>query len=106
MVNKWVIAVVLIMIFVVIGFSLKQYIFVNKYIGEEDVLKENAKEVLCQSDSDCVPKEACHPKTCINKEFAQDSSGSICTAVCEPGTLDCGQGSCSCLNNKCNAVFK
>lgn len=100
MVNKWVIAVILILALVVSGFLL------NKFVSNKEGIRNESKELFCQSDSDCVPKEACHPKTCINKNFAEDNSGSICTAVCEPGSLDCGQGYCSCINNKCNAVFK
>lgn len=99
MVNKWVIAIILILVLVGIGFAL------SKNLSEKEEIEDNAI-FYCESDLDCSPKEACHPKTCVNKEFAQDSSGSICTAVCEPGSLDCGQGYCSCINNKCGAVFK
>ncbi|MEK6910214.1 MAG: hypothetical protein AABW82_00390 [Nanoarchaeota archaeon] len=97
--KKLVIAIILIIVLVVGGFALKSFVSVD-----EDV-NDNNTEVYCQSDSDCVPLGACHPKTCINKAYPQDTSGGICTAVCEPDSLDCGQGSCLCVNNKCNAVF-
>lgn len=61
----------------------------------------------CSSDNDCVPENVCHPKTCVLKPGSPDENpGMICTAVCEPGSLDCGQGSCECINKKCEAVFK
>lgn len=58
----------------------------------------------CTIDSDCVPEECCHPKNCVHKSNLPDCSGIVCTAVCEPGTLDCGQGECKCQENKCGAV--
>ena len=64
------------------------------------------KNGFCFQDDECVPAEACHPKTCILKEKSSDSSGMICTAVCEPGSLDCGQGSCQCINKRCEAVIE
>lgn len=93
------ILIIVILVLVMGGVVLKVF------LSADEGANENSKYLSCQTDSDCVPKESCHPKTCINKEFAQDSSGSICTAVCEPESLDCGQGSCLCVNNKCNAVF-
>lgn len=98
--NKLVIGIILILVLVVAGFLLNKFVFDKTFIHNENEL------IFCQSDSDCVPKEACHPKMCVNKEFAENRDGKICSAVCEPGSLDCGQGSCYCINNKCNAVFK
>ncbi len=61
---------------------------------------------MCNSDSDCVPAECCHPTSCAAKNQKQDCGRVFCTMNCEPGTLDCGQGSCVCINNKCEAVIK
>lgn len=63
--------------------------------------KESAKE--CDTAADCAPAPTCHPKTCVPLAQAKASSGMACTMNCEPGTLDCGQGSCGCVNNKCVA---
>jgi len=57
----------------------------------------------CQSNSDCVGAECCHPTYCINKAYKEDCSNIECTAVCE-GPLDCGAGTCSCVNNKCVVI--
>jgi putative hemolysin len=58
----------------------------------------------CLTDSDCIPDACCHPKGCTAKENVKVCN-LLCTQECEPGTLDCGQGSCRCENNKCTAVF-
>lgn len=68
--------------------------------GDED------DELYCESDADCVPASCCHPFSCVNAGAAPDCSGVFCTQECRPGSLDCGQGSCSCVNNKCGAVFE
>jgi len=60
-------------------------------------------ECGCESDSDCVQDSCCHAKSCTNKENAPLCKGIMCTQVCEAGTLDCRQGSCKCVNNKCTA---
>ena len=54
----------------------------------------------CKIDDDCVPAQCCHPTSCINKKFAPDCSGSVCTEVCD-GPIDCGAGRCACMDNKC-----
>ena len=62
----------------------------------------NAKaEVECQTDADCVPKECCHPTSCIAKDKSQGCSIAVCTAECAPETLDCGQASCVCVSGRC-----
>lgn len=60
----------------------------------------------CISDSDCVPDSCCHPVGCVNAKSAPSCFGISCTMECVPNTLDCGQASCSCVNNKCLAVKK
>lgn len=59
----------------------------------------------CQSDADCVPMECCHPTQCINNAYKEDCSNIGCSAVCE-GPLDCGAGSCGCVNNLCAVIPK
>jgi len=57
----------------------------------------------CESDSDCVGTECCHPTSCINKAYKEDCSNIGCSAVCE-GPLDCGAGTCGCVNNRCVVI--
>jgi hypothetical protein len=58
----------------------------------------------CESDSDCVGAECCHPTSCINKAY-KGVCNLVCTAVCE-GPLDCGAGSCGCVNHECIVISK
>ena len=96
-------------IFVVIAVFLVA-VFIIYYIvssEKEDVVFE----IDCQIDSDCIPikdtgNPCCHPNSCAQKSEAPDCSDVFCTAVCQPGSLDCGQGSCKCINSKCAAVFE
>jgi hypothetical protein len=62
-------------------------------------------ELFCESDADCVPEQPCHPTSCINVESQVRQELSYCTEECQPATLDCGQGSCQCVNNQCKAVM-
>ena len=63
-------------------------------------------ELYCESNNACTAESCCHPASAVNKEFAPDCSGILCTAVCQPGTLDCGQGQIKCVENRCTAVFE
>ena len=63
-------------------------------------------ELYCESDRDCVPSSCCHATSCVASGYQQDCSGMFCTQECSPGTMDCGQGSCLCQNNRCKAVFR
>jgi hypothetical protein len=68
----------------------------------KQVRKETpAPQDECTSDSDCVPEQCCHPTTCIPAE-QKGVCNLACTAVCLPGTIDCG-GFCACDNGKCTA---
>jgi len=58
----------------------------------------------CESDSDCAGAECCHPTSCINKAY-KEACNLGCTAVCE-GPLDCGAGSCGCVNHECIVISK
>ena len=56
----------------------------------------------CTTDDDCVPAECCHPTSCINK-----ANKGVCTLLCTmscEGPIDCGAGSCGCVNGKCSVV--
>ena len=69
-------------------------------------LSSNEGNVECRADSDCVPASTCHPDSCVPLGQAPDTSNVICTQECRPGTLDCGQGSCLCVNNKCGTSLR
>jgi len=78
-------------------------------IGLIILLVSTKKEVApgyCASDSDCIPASCCHPNSCVVKEQAPQCEGIICSQVCEPGTLDCMQGSCICENNQCSTTIE
>ncbi|MFH1711232.1 MAG: hypothetical protein ABH840_02895 [Nanoarchaeota archaeon] len=66
----------------------------------------DSEEKECVKDEDCVPVSCCHASSCVAGSEKPDCSDIFCTQSCEPGTLDCGQGSCKCLKNKCSAVLK
>ena len=55
----------------------------------------------CESDADCVAASCCHSASCTHKDTAPDCSDTYCSADCEPGTLDCNQAKCICVNNQC-----
>jgi len=65
----------------------------------KDETEETSIEIdYCERDSDCVPKECCHPETCINNDNKDScSEDQLCTTVCMPCI------SCSCINNKCHS---
>ncbi len=64
--------------------------------------KSESKD-FCQTDLDCVPEQCCHPYSCVDIKYKPDCSGIMCTQVCE-GPIDCGAGSCKCVNNRCHVV--
>lgn len=63
------------------------------------------EEVECRSNADCVPATCCHASECVAKENAPNCEGIFCSQECKPYTMDCGQGSCMCENNKCTVKF-
>jgi len=64
-----------------------------------------ADSLSCTSDMACVPAQCCHPTSCMNRAAAAALSCEIklCTMSCE-GPIDCGAGSCGCVNGKCSVV--
>lgn len=57
----------------------------------------------CTVYADCVPASCCHPTSCINRVAAPPCVGIACTMSCE-GPLDCGAGSCGCVQGRCSVV--
>ena len=100
--------------FILLAVVLFLFLFIGyKNMVEHTAVKDNAvkyinipKEKYCINDNDCVKAECCHAKTCVNIDYKPDCDGITCTMVCEPDTLDCGQGICRCVDNKCRAVIK
>jgi hypothetical protein len=68
--------------------------------NEKNVNATTLNVTDCEEDLDCIPATCCHPDSCIIKQKAPNCDDSICTMVCS-GPLDCGAGSCRCINNKC-----
>ena len=77
------------------------------YFCENGVCKTKplGNPVYCQTDNDCVPATCCHPDACINKNYQPDCKGIVCTMDCRPGTMDCGQGKCVCVDNTCQVEW-
>ncbi len=63
------------------------------------------EELYCESNTDCVPDVCCHANGAVNKDHGPDCSATLCSASCEPGTLDCGNGELRCVENRCEAVI-
>ncbi|MDP3881813.1 MAG: hypothetical protein Q8Q31_02955 [Nanoarchaeota archaeon] len=110
---------VLIIILVVALLIGSYFIFKNKLV-KIDIFKDKEKEASnisdeiivdigsegsCSSSSDCIPASCCHATSCTNKEKAPICDKILCTQQCVPGTLDCGQASCECIDNKCEVVI-
>jgi hypothetical protein len=62
-------------------------------------------EKVCSVDKDCIQASCCHANDAVNRDNAPDCSGILCTSVCEPETLDCGQGQVKCISGQCKAVI-
>ncbi len=62
-------------------------------------------EKVCVVDDDCVPNACCHANDAVNKGHLPDCGMTMCTAVCEPGTLDCGGGEIKCVDGECKAII-
>ena len=87
--------IVIVGVLLVVGF----FWFVGEWNSEEV-----EEEIKCVSNEECVPEPGCHPTECVLDEgLFEDSNITFCTAVCS-GPLDCGAGSCGCVNNKCKVI--
>lgn len=63
--------------------------------------QNNSSGNECTVDSDCVPVCGCHPGSCIPIVNRDECERVFCTQECS-GPLDCGAGSCGCINGKCD----
>jgi len=68
--------------------------------------QEIPEERYCLRDEDCVPAQCCHPTDCVNIAYKPNCKGILCTLECRPGTMDCGQGYCACVDNECKAIIQ
>ncbi|NCO97011.1 MAG: hypothetical protein COZ04_02045 [Candidatus Aenigmarchaeota archaeon CG_4_10_14_3_um_filter_37_21] len=59
----------------------------------------------CQTDNDCVPAQCCHPTSCVPLSQRPNCEKVPCTLECRGETMDCGQGSCACVNGKCQVEW-
>lgn len=108
--NKRIIAIcivvmVIILVSVLVFSGKNQFTNYNGIINDSRENSSYAND-YCLNDADCVPAFCCHPNACVVKSGAPNCGRIFCTQECAANTLDCGQGSCSCVNNKCLAVFK
>lgn len=69
------------------------------------ILTPQLPEMGCLTDADCVPASCCHPDSCTPAVRAPNCTDIVCTEECVPGTLDCGQGHCACMNGSCQPVI-
>lgn len=77
-----------------------------EYFCDKGVCKTKfPDELSCQKNEDCVPAACCHPDSCVNKNYQPDCKGIVCTLECRPGTMDCGQGHCVCIDNICQVEW-
>jgi hypothetical protein len=74
--------------------------------SKEAVVAVTAENSTCESDADCVKNACCHAKECVNKQFAPQCEGVMCTLDCRGGTMDCGWGKCLCQEGKCVAEIE
>lgn len=106
--------VIMIILVVILLIALFSYVFGKKIFISENVIENksisgfldnNTERDYCDSNNDCVPASCCHPKSCVVKSSAPKCGRIFCTQECAPNSMDCGQGSCACQENKCVTVF-
>ncbi|MDD5749741.1 MAG: hypothetical protein PHO91_03075 [Patescibacteria group bacterium] len=76
----------------------------EKFLNSFEFVSDNSQSeglTYCQSDADCVPMPGCHPRQCINAEFAGNyTQPEVCTQL-----FDCQAAykteDCLCINNVC-----
>ena len=74
-----------------------------KFENKSDSINDTGFE--CVADTDCVPATCCHATSCTSLGLAPKCDDAICTQECRLDALDCGQGSCKCIDKKCSAVL-
>ncbi|MFH1359156.1 MAG: hypothetical protein ABIH37_04665 [archaeon] len=92
--------IILIILFIILVFITVKSFQDNKDDDDNIVVGEE-----CVSDLDCVKAECCHASSCISASEKPECGEIFCTDECAPDTMDCGQGSCKCINSKCEAVI-
>ncbi len=94
--NGFFTGIIIVVVLLVVGF----FWFTSQMEGD----RETEEDERCVSDDECVPASGCHPSKCINQEnYIAPSEQMFCSTVCS-GPLDCGAGSCGCVNDKCEIV--
>ena len=68
-----------------------------------DVTTAPADTRSCTPADDCVPAQCCHLTGCTGKAAAPSCDNVMRTMSCE-GPIDCGAGSCGCVNGRCSVV--
>jgi hypothetical protein len=74
----------------------------SPYPAVTGVSETPAGDLACTTDADCVTAQCCHPTSCTS-QLAKQPCNVMCTMSCE-GPIDCGAGSCGCVNGKCSVV--
>ena len=74
------------------------------YRGECNATGEGDRD-YCETVDDCVPEQCCHPTSCVNKDYTMNCTGLGCTDECKEDTMDCGCGTCTCIDNKCSVSW-
>jgi hypothetical protein len=93
----WIIVVLFVILLAVI-FSIKQ--IGNK--GSKTAYNQtHPAGAECAVDRDCVSSSCCHSSSCVGKNQAPVCNGIMCSQECKENTLDCQQGTCACVDNKC-----
>lgn len=90
-------------IIIILGIILIAIIIFIVANGKGNNPQYNISDKECQQDSDCVPVCGCHPSSCIAKDKRAECERVFCTQECS-GPLDCGAGSCGCVNGKCDII--
>ncbi|MEM0465770.1 MAG: hypothetical protein QXW97_03665 [Candidatus Pacearchaeota archaeon] len=99
--SNWKLLIIIMILLIILIFLIFK---IMNNSNKKSIKKESLNEFECLSDSDCVASECCHAKSCVNKNFRPNCSNVVCTMDCS-GPLDCGQGYCVCINNKCS-IFR
>ena len=68
-----------------------------------DVATAPSDSRSCATVEDCVPAQCCHPTSYTGTATAPHCGNVMCTMSCE-GPIDCGAGSCGCVEGKCTIV--
>ena len=80
---------IIIVVLLVVGF----FWFVGKWDRGEEI------------EDKCVPASCCHATECVLESEAPNCSGSICSAVCMAGSMDCGAGECGVVDGECEVIW-